>query len=105
MPNHHIVEGADPEKGHAAYEKEEPYVLGAATVADASGRGGNTHRGLKSRHIQFLYVPANQSAADAFILIKWLGLLVVPLEPVFSSALDLFSLSLALRPCSWRTCL
>lgn len=54
MPNHHIVEGADPEKGHAAYEKEEPYVVGAATVADASGRGGNTHRGLKSRHIQFL---------------------------------------------------
>ncbi|PSN63408.1 amino-acid permease inda1 [Corynespora cassiicola Philippines] len=33
---------------------EEPFVHGAATVAEASGRGGDTHRGLKSRHIQFL---------------------------------------------------
>jgi amino acid transporter len=32
----------------------EPVVLGASTVAEASGRGGDTHRGLKSRHIQFL---------------------------------------------------
>ena len=64
MPNHHIVDGRDPEKGHHAgptydYEKEggvleEPFVHGAATVAEASGRGGDTHRGLKSRHIQFL---------------------------------------------------
>ncbi|KAF2187613.1 proline-specific permease-like protein [Zopfia rhizophila CBS 207.26] len=29
-------------------------VLGARTVAEAEGRGGETHRGLKSRHIQFL---------------------------------------------------
>ncbi|KAJ4372468.1 hypothetical protein N0V83_004242 [Neocucurbitaria cava] len=63
MPNHHIVDGGDPEKGHdgpyTGYEKEtgvfeEPFVHGAATVAEASGRGGDTHRGLKSRHIQFL---------------------------------------------------
>ncbi|KAF1840423.1 proline-specific permease-like protein [Cucurbitaria berberidis CBS 394.84] len=63
MPNHHIVDGRDPEKGHTAapygYEKEggvheEPFVHGAATVAEASGQGGETHRGLKSRHIQFL---------------------------------------------------
>jgi amino acid transporter len=28
--------------------------IGATTVAEAAGRGGETHRGLKSRHIQFL---------------------------------------------------
>ncbi|KAK7183446.1 hypothetical protein DPSP01_010554 [Paraphaeosphaeria sporulosa] len=33
---------------------EEPYVQGATTVGAATGRGGDTHRGLKSRHIQFL---------------------------------------------------
>ncbi|KAH7399553.1 proline-specific permease-like protein [Pyrenochaeta sp. MPI-SDFR-AT-0127] len=63
MPNHHIVDGGDPEKGQDAvpygYEKEspvyeEPFVHGAATVGEATGRGGDTHRGLKSRHIQFL---------------------------------------------------
>ena len=79
MPNHHIVSGGlDPEKGHdaqygydtkaGAYEK--PFVHGHATVAEASGRGGDTHRGLKSRHIQFLYVqiPYNslQVVANAF---------------------------------------
>jgi amino acid transporter len=31
-------------------------IAGAATVAEAEGLGGNTHRGLKSRHIQFMYV-------------------------------------------------
>ncbi|CBX95307.1 hypothetical protein IAQ61_004129 [Plenodomus lingam] len=64
MPNHHIVDGGvDPEKGvHVApygYEEkngtfEEPFVHGAATVGAETGRGGDTHRGLKSRHIQFL---------------------------------------------------
>jgi amino acid transporter len=33
---------------------EEPFVHGAATVGGETGRGGDTHRGLKSRHIQFL---------------------------------------------------
>ncbi|KAJ4345331.1 uncharacterized protein N0V89_011461 [Didymosphaeria variabile] len=33
---------------------EEPYAQGATTVGEATGRGGDTHRGLKSRHIQFL---------------------------------------------------
>lgn len=53
---------AEVEKGYAGgeYEKtgytSEPFVHGAATVAEASGRGGETKRGLKSRHIQFLYV-------------------------------------------------
>jgi hypothetical protein len=65
MPNHHVVsDGGDPEKGHDAqygYESkggvyEEPFVHGHATVAEAAGTGGATHRGLKSRHIQFLYV-------------------------------------------------
>lgn len=65
MPNHRIADGSDPEKGSDAvpygYEKEsgvyeEPFVHGAATVGEATGRGGDTHRGLKSRHIQFLYV-------------------------------------------------
>jgi amino acid transporter len=65
MPNHHIVDGGAAEKGYETaqygYEKnttttEEPFVHGAGTVAEATGRGGDTHRGLKSRHIQFLYV-------------------------------------------------
>jgi amino acid transporter len=64
MPNHQIVSnGMDPEKAHASqygYDEkagvyEEPFVHGHATVAEAAGTGGNTHRGLKSRHIQFLY--------------------------------------------------
>ncbi|KAH9879355.1 hypothetical protein J1614_002794 [Plenodomus biglobosus] len=63
MPNHHIVGGGDPEKGvhdaPYAYEErhgdfEEPFVHGAATIGAETGRGGDTHRGLKSRHIQFL---------------------------------------------------
>lgn len=64
MPNHHIVSDTDAEKGYEAqqygYDKErtahteEPFVYGAATVGAATGRGGDTHRGLKSRHIQFL---------------------------------------------------
>ncbi|KAF2707750.1 amino-acid permease inda1 [Pleomassaria siparia CBS 279.74] len=33
---------------------EQPVVPGASTLGEATGRGGNTHRGLKSRHIQFL---------------------------------------------------
>lgn len=57
-------DGAEIEKGYPGGEYgiekngdtayEEPFVHGAATVAEASGRGGDTHRGLKSRHIQFL---------------------------------------------------
>ncbi|KAF2026514.1 proline-specific permease-like protein [Setomelanomma holmii] len=63
MPNHYIApNGVDPEKGADAqygYESkggayEEPFVHGHATVAEAAGHGGDTHRGLKSRHIQFL---------------------------------------------------
>ncbi|KAL6712037.1 hypothetical protein ACN47E_003080 [Coniothyrium glycines] len=64
MPNHHVVDSSlDAERGHAAapygHEKdngvyEEPFVHGAATVGGETGRGGDTHRGLKSRHIQFL---------------------------------------------------
>ena len=62
MPNHHIVNGGDPEKGYETashdYDRgvayEEPFVHGPATVGAATGRGGDTHRGLKSRHIQFL---------------------------------------------------
>ncbi|PVI08261.1 amino-acid permease inda1 [Periconia macrospinosa] len=49
------------EKGYPATQgyddgayHNEPFVHGAATVAEATGRGGDTHRGLKSRHIQFL---------------------------------------------------
>lgn len=58
MPNFYIAE--DSEKGHDDYEVkssayEDPgFVHGAATVGEATGRGGDTHRGLKSRHIQFL---------------------------------------------------
>jgi hypothetical protein len=59
MPNHHIVGAGDAEKGYdygkQTHTTEEPFVHGAATVGEATGRGGDTHRGLKSRHIQFLY--------------------------------------------------
>lgn len=64
MPNHHLVDSSfDAEKGQPtspySHEKadrayEEPFVHGAATVGGETGRGGDTHRGLKSRHIQFL---------------------------------------------------
>ncbi|KAF2682876.1 amino-acid permease inda1 [Lentithecium fluviatile CBS 122367] len=54
-------DGAGIEKGYSGTEygkhgeyTNEPFVHGAATVAEATGRGGDTHRGLKSRHIQFL---------------------------------------------------
>jgi len=40
--------------GKDAEFTSEPFVHGATTVAEATGRGGETHRGLKSRHIQFL---------------------------------------------------
>ena len=57
--NHH-----DAEKGHDGrydYEAKEGIygespALAGATVAQETGIGGDTHRGLKSRHIQFLYV-------------------------------------------------
>lgn len=63
MPNHHVVNSGDPEKGHdgsygydsKAGAYEEPFVHGHS-LAEAAGTGGETHRGLKSRHIQFLYV-------------------------------------------------
>lgn len=58
--------GAEIEKGYEMSDSEknaayasEPFVNGAVTVAESAGRGGDTHRGLKSRHIQFLYVLQN----------------------------------------------
>lgn len=83
---------ADAEKGYEAQQyghdksttyTEEPFVHGAATVGEATGRGGNTHRGLKSRHIQFLYVTEK---SDVLIEIADLrtGLLEVPSEQVSS---------------------
>jgi hypothetical protein len=73
MPKHEIVAsgtgdaekglGRDPKYGYdtkpPAYD--EPFVHGHATIAEAAGTGGNTHRGLKSRHIQFLYVCRTRS--------------------------------------------
>ncbi|KAF2260184.1 proline-specific permease-like protein [Lojkania enalia] len=54
-------DGAEVEKGESSgLHKPESYVYGehtahgSKTVAEASGRGGETHRGLKSRHIQFM---------------------------------------------------
>lgn len=50
----------DPEKAQYGYDSkaqgynEDGFVHGHATVAAANGVGGDTHRGLKSRHIQFL---------------------------------------------------
>jgi len=54
---------AELEKGPARYSESTSGIhgghtvmgaLGAKSVAEASGRGGETERGLKSRHIQFL---------------------------------------------------
>ncbi|KAI4926015.1 uncharacterized protein J4E92_006752 [Alternaria infectoria] len=58
MPNHHMAD-EKPEAVPYGYDEsqvgfEEPFVHGAATVGGETGRGGDTHRGLKSRHIQFL---------------------------------------------------
>jgi amino acid transporter len=58
MPNHYMAD-EKPETAPFGYEEtnvgfEEPIVHGAATVGGETGRGGDTHRGLKSRHIQFL---------------------------------------------------
>jgi len=58
MPNHHIAD-EKPEAVPYSYDEsqvgfEEPFVHAAATVGGETGRGGDTHRGLKSRHIQFL---------------------------------------------------
>jgi amino acid transporter len=47
---------SNPEYGKDVEYTAEPFVHGHTTVAEATGRGGDTHRGLKSRHIQFLYV-------------------------------------------------
>jgi hypothetical protein len=106
MPNHQVVAGTDPEKGQYGYDEnqggvyEEPFVHSHATVAGAAGTGGATHRGLKSRHIQFLYVlkPLSWSHHDADATSE---LSVVLLELVFSSDQARFSPWLAPRPCSW----
>ena len=55
----------DAEKGRELHEEHsnvygDQAVIAEASVAQAVGRGGETHRGLKSRHIQFLYVFSNQ---------------------------------------------
>jgi hypothetical protein len=51
--------GVDEAKAHdyeaqSGIEKEESVVPGDAMLTE--GRGGQTQRGLKSRHIQFLFV-------------------------------------------------
>lgn len=35
--------------------------MGGVTLGEVTGRGGDTHRGLKSRHIQSLYVASQSS--------------------------------------------
>lgn len=111
MPNHQIANGGDPEKGHdvttygheanvGAYE--EPFVHGAATVGAATGRGGDTHRGLKSRHIQFLYVQKYCGSLEICRSNAIAELLEVLLELVSSSALEQFSHSSALLLSSWH---
>ena len=54
---HEAEKGFPPATGYdtAAGTYSENFIHGHATVAEATGRGGDTHRGLKSRHIQFLY--------------------------------------------------
>jgi amino acid transporter len=69
MPNHHMADEKAFEATPHSYEEsnvgfEEPFVHSAATVGGETGRGGDTHRGLKSRHIQFLYVTIFLQCAD-----------------------------------------
>ncbi|KAF2647645.1 hypothetical protein K491DRAFT_723254 [Lophiostoma macrostomum CBS 122681] len=56
--NHHDAEIEKGYEGNVYNMPSNTYgeqqAVSAATVAEASGRGGDTHRGLKSRHIQFL---------------------------------------------------
>jgi hypothetical protein len=114
MPNLHLV---DPEKGnHAstsyAYDTkptahDEPFVHGAGTVAEETGRGGDTHRGLKSRHIQFLYVlvhvhpQARQRPQQHSMLNSLAGPSVVPSEQDCLSAAVPFLPSSAPPLSSW----
>jgi hypothetical protein len=70
------MEHQDLEKSHVTglYEPKSNIYgaqadYGAATVAEASGRGGDTHRGLKSRHIQFLYVYVYLVTSNMLILL------------------------------------
>lgn len=110
-----MVSNADAEKGYEAqqygYDKhaahtEEPFVHGAATVGAATGRGGDTHRGLKSRHIQFLYVTAT-SSLPLEVLSEVANMQTEPsvvlLEQVSSLDLARFFPWLVLRHSSWPT--
>lgn len=57
--NHHDAEKGSQDAAPYDYDTKNGVYsdappLGAATVAAEGGHGGDTHRGLKSRHIQFL---------------------------------------------------
>lgn len=56
MGNDNVISGARSHDYEAQYglTKEESVVADDAMLVE--GRGGQTQRGLKSRHIQFLYV-------------------------------------------------
>jgi len=109
MPNHHIVGSGEVEKGYDSaqygYDKhttttEQPFVHGAATVGEATGRGGDTHRGLKSRHIQFLYAIAVSNAFSETTNVNPEPLVVL-LEQVSSSGPVRSSLWSVLHHFSW----
>ena len=111
MPNHHIVGAGEAERGYEAtqygYDKqttttEEPFVHGAATVGEATGRGGDTQRGLKSRHIQFLYVLLTSSLLNE-VTNAHTGPSVVLLEQVSLSGPAPFLPWSVPRRCSWLT--
>ena len=102
-------DGAGVEKGYPHdiddYSKygthlEQPYIEGATTVGAATGRGGDTHRGLKSRHIQFLYAHCTEYTR-AFLTLA--ARLEERLELDYSSALEVFSRSSVQLRCLWRT--
>ena len=82
-------------------EAEKPDFNAAVNLAE--GRGGETRRALKSRHIQFLYVvlPLDRQ----FLRLTTAVRLVAPLAPASLLALELFYPSLDLRLCSWGTLL
>lgn len=67
----------DNEKGGGLYEPQSHYEntdqAGLPNTTLAGARGGETHRGLKSRHIQFLYVLSDRVVSQNLHLRRALG--------------------------------
>ena len=100
--------GVEVEKGYSqgvgewdkngAYREE---TYGGTTLGEVTGRGGDTHRGLKSRHIQFLY-GFRFTYTVSMSTDQYLGPLAVRLVRDFLLALEPFLRLLARLRSSWH---